>query len=549
MWLINATSYELEDFSNREIPDYAILSHTWGDGEVTFQDMFSAAKFQKEGFNKIIMTCKEALAQGLSYAWVDTGSINKASSAELSESINSMFEWYRSAAICYVYLADLEAISDLPQCRWPTRGFTLQELIAPKAVKFYDKFWRCIGTKANLASVIEQVTRIPEAILCGRRDIHEMSIATRMSWAAHRRTTRVEDLAYCLLGLFDINMPLLYGEGMKAFRRLQEEIVKRTNDLTIFAWEVPKDHQQQYIGLFAPSPDAFAASSGIEPFSDDHAEFSVTNKGLHLLGDIPLRVGSITREGVSGEIFLIHLGTRTISRDARRGESHDGGIYLHKIGPRLMCRDGGLPLDGFGPETSYVELQDFSDTYIYLDPTTNIQESYSSYRKGTVHVPRLGNDSFALQSARPESLWDCTDRLFLRAKPYDWVMYPPVLIMEFELLGPTFYQFSIIVLCVYEQPGRNPRLVVFSQEDHTRETAIILQQQHREKGLTWDELLLVAPTVGAMKSHTVIELEGIKHRIIASPCLAIMERNSCHFQVWRIQLQCDQVIPERMDIF
>jgi hypothetical protein len=485
MWLINSTSYELEDFSNKEIPDYAILSHTWGSGEITFQDMFSPMKFEKEGYNKIKMACKEALTQGCSYAWVDTCCINKASSAELSESINSMFQWYRSAAVCCVYLVDLAAISDLSQCRWFARGFTLQELIAPKTVKFYDHSWRYIGTKVDLANVIEQVTRIPKDILCGRSGIHDMSIATRMSWAAYRKTTRVEDLAYCLLGLFNVNMPLLYGEGMKAFRRLQEDIVKHSNDLTIFAWEVPSNCKQRYIGLFAPSPDAFATSSGINPFSDDEADFSITNKGLRLIGDIPLRIARINiGDDVLEEVFLIHLGTRAFKAKSKNVRMRDGGIYLRKVGPRLLCRDGDLPLDGFGPRSSEISMQDFSDTYIYLDPTPRTYAVYLSYRKGAIHIPTMDDGIFSLQSARPELLWDPTDRLFLRSKAYSWVMYPMLLVMEFKLSGKDRYTFSIIVLCTYEQPDLTPKLSVFSKEHHVRETAIILQRKHLERGIT-----------------------------------------------------------------
>ncbi|KAH7083876.1 hypothetical protein FB567DRAFT_425731, partial [Paraphoma chrysanthemicola] len=165
--------------------------------------------------------------------------IDKSSSSELSESINSMFQWYQNAEVCYVYLADLATDSDVSRnslCRWFTRGWTLQELVAPKVVKFYDYKWNAIGTKVGLAHVISSSTSIPSHLLLGRSALSDSSIATRMSWAAQRQTTRLEDLAYCLLGIFEVNMPLIYGEDLRAFRRLQEELIKRNNDLTVFAW-------------------------------------------------------------------------------------------------------------------------------------------------------------------------------------------------------------------------------------------------------------------------------------------------------------------------
>jgi hypothetical protein len=117
------------------------------------------------------------------------------------------------------------------------RGWTLQELIAPTVLVFLNREWQKIGTKSALASEITGVTGIPIHILRGG-DVHSASIAQRMSWASKRKTTRTEDLAYCLMGIFDVNMPMLYGEDVKAFARLQEEIMKTSDDHTIFAWRI-----------------------------------------------------------------------------------------------------------------------------------------------------------------------------------------------------------------------------------------------------------------------------------------------------------------------
>ncbi|KAK3352175.1 hypothetical protein B0T25DRAFT_178857 [Lasiosphaeria hispida] len=175
-----------------------------------------------------------ARKSGLGYVWIDSCCINKANHVELNEAINSMFEWYRKAHICYVYLADVVLSSDesvtlqaFRASRWFTRGWTLQELLAPRHVLFYDKSWRLIGSKSELASIIQQITGIPTSFLKGR-SLKEASVAQRLSWAAHRETTRIEDQAYSLLGLFGITgMSMIYGEREQAFVRLQTEIIRQ----------------------------------------------------------------------------------------------------------------------------------------------------------------------------------------------------------------------------------------------------------------------------------------------------------------------------------
>ncbi|KAF8865242.1 HET-domain-containing protein, partial [Acephala macrosclerotiorum] len=286
MRLINASTGQLEYFFE-DVPKYAILSHTWEDEEVTFQEFSKLSAKTKKGYLKIERSCRIALLHGLQYAWVDTCCIDKTSSAELTESINSMFPWYQRAEKCYAFLSDLRpgalAEEKLAACRWFTRGWTLQELIAPKEVRFYDQEWNFIGTKMDFSDKISSITGIDMNILQGTSEPNERSIATRMSWAAHRQTSRIEDLAYCLLGIFDVNMPLIYGEGWKAFRRLQEEIVRHSNDLTIFAWDHEKEQEQDaQWGLFSPSPSGFAKSAFVQRYNRQTVdpEFSITNKGL-----------------------------------------------------------------------------------------------------------------------------------------------------------------------------------------------------------------------------------------------------------------------------
>ncbi|KAI1312782.1 heterokaryon incompatibility protein-domain-containing protein [Xylaria venustula] len=247
MRLIDTASLELKEFlgepANFEFPRYAILSHTWGEEEVTLQDMQNLEVARKKaGFDKIVKCCETARNEGLGWAWIDTCCIDKTSSAELSEAINSMFKWYGTSTICYAYLSDVGVSSDglvsshstWKESRWFTRGWTLQELIAPFEVILYDRNWKQLCTKRQLANELEERTGIPKNVLLNSSLIRENTVASRMSWAEHRRTTRIEDRAYSLLGLFDINMPLLYGEGKKAFARLHREILETIDDDTIF---------------------------------------------------------------------------------------------------------------------------------------------------------------------------------------------------------------------------------------------------------------------------------------------------------------------------
>lgn len=228
-------------------PSYAILSHTWEQDEVSYRDMQDLSVAQrKRGFKKIEMCCRQAAADGYNWAWADTCCIDQTSSAELSEAINSMYKWYESSMVCYAYLSDVASVekfkkkinSTLAAPRWFKRGWTLQELIAPLRVKFFSKGWRLLGSKQGLSSVLSKWTGIQVSVLEHQVTIHDVSVANRMHWASKRRTTRVEDIAYCLLGIFDVNMPLLYGEGMRAFERLQEQILRTTNDSTIFLWQL-----------------------------------------------------------------------------------------------------------------------------------------------------------------------------------------------------------------------------------------------------------------------------------------------------------------------
>ena len=301
----------MREFSDDDIPEYSILSHTWeSEQEVSFQqweDRKTSDIGQKSGFVKIESFRAQAARDGFEWVWVDTFvtlcfsspivlklpscCIDKTSSAELTEAINAMFRWYQNATACYTYLADVETLhssAELAASRWFTRGWTLQELIAPKDVRFYSKMWEYIDTKANMCDQISDITGIDQAILRGG-DLETVSVARRMSWASRRKTSRVEDMAYCLLGIFDVNLPLIYGEGHKAFQRLQEAIMLKTHDQSLFAWGKLVDtpsvelldadqvlgvepipwkspaERQPLLGLFAQGPELFQSSRDVEP--------------------------------------------------------------------------------------------------------------------------------------------------------------------------------------------------------------------------------------------------------------------------------------------
>ncbi|RBA21246.1 hypothetical protein FPRO05_07560 [Fusarium proliferatum] len=295
MRLINAITLELHEFFNENTPPYAILSHAWGDQEVSFQDWQKQNRQQvtwKSGYSKILKACHQALNHSLEWLWVDTNCIDKSSSAELTEAINSMFAYYQKSQVCYAYLADVPTAnqdvellnSQLRRSRWFTRGWTLQELIAPRRLVFYAADWSSIGSKDDaLVDLVTSITEIDSNYLTGHQGIFHAPVSKRMSWLAKRTTTRIEDMAYCMLGIFDINMPLLYGEGKRAFFRLQEEIIKSCNDHTIFCWGWNEDVPFDWASLLAPWPSTFAGAGGFKRESRENVSvFSMTNAGLSI---------------------------------------------------------------------------------------------------------------------------------------------------------------------------------------------------------------------------------------------------------------------------
>ncbi|KAK3316814.1 heterokaryon incompatibility protein-domain-containing protein [Apodospora peruviana] len=420
MWLINTTTRELEYFVNPDKGSYAILSHTWGDGEVSFQEYRAREEFQhKEGMDKINMTCVLASAWGLQYAWVDTCCIDKQSSAELSEAINSMFQWYKGSAVCFAYLSDLSHNVDFqdsagfPACNWLKRGWTLQELIAPEHVEFYDQAWTKRGTKIENEGFIAETTRIDGKVLRDSAVLSLTPVAKRMFWASARKTTRIEDLAYCLMGIFDIHMPMIYGEGSKSFMRLQEEIAKQSCDRSLFAWTAQPlagEGNQAFRGMFARSPAEFSSCSRIRSRHSMGAfegliqkEFTITNKGV---GIKTMLVGT---SATGDSIFNLGLTEDLLPRITdTRGWI---GIYLTKT-PLGFVRSRSSERYTAGADQRTV----LDKKIIHIRKDVSPSESASLWAfcwRWAVHLRPFAYGELADMAVMPTELWDRQRRLFL----------------------------------------------------------------------------------------------------------------------------------------
>lgn len=428
MWLISNKSMKLEYFvgPRGETPEYAILSHTWADEEVSFQrftNLDDKARSLK-GFGKIQQTCEMALRSGIRYSWIDTCCIDKTSSAELTESINSMFQYYRDAVVCYAWLADLPATNssvaskaDFAACRWFTRGWTLQELIAPTHVEFYDEAWTFRGTKSELSSIITEITSISVKVLRNPDSLMSLSVAQRMSWASNRQTTRVEDMAYCLLGIFDVSMSMLYGEGSKAFARLQEEIAKDTNDLSLLAWKVAPGGQKYY-GILANSVADFRGCGSVENLDDTmfNPEFGLTNKGL--------RTSHELYRGDDGAYLMMLRCSRLVEGSKEPIgiwiQQHGGGVY-----GRIKGDEFGFPSEG--------EVAKLTPLYLAkrISPTrsASLEGSTSNafkFRRGfnEINVP-LYHPEFPFEAIQmnPGEEWDSLRRMFLTHGASEFTAY------------------------------------------------------------------------------------------------------------------------------
>ncbi|KAE8338365.1 hypothetical protein BDV24DRAFT_166390 [Aspergillus arachidicola] len=464
MRLLRTRTIELVEFPPDRIPPYAILSHTWGEEEVLFTDMQHHRGQTKYSWPKVQGACAQARADGFDYIWIDTCCIDKSSSAELSEAINSMFTWYANAEVCYAYLSDVTVYdtvkldrTEFEQSRWFTRGWTLQELLAPSEVVFFSRDWVRFGERSSLANWLMDITRIDEAVLRNKvrllersRPLFQRSIAQRMSWAARRQTTRPEDMAYCLMGMFSVNMPMLYGEGgKKAFLRLQEEIMKQSDDQTIFAWTNKRAPKYSLSGLLATTPAHFEDSQDIIAYQqwEPTPPYAMTNRGLRI--DLPLHNPTAERWG-HDIIALLRCG---VSQDIK---GRTGYKFLAVCLTRLSIYDNRYARRNLG---------------------LLLRESVSS-RMQTIYVPQtttfdadmegpLGHVIFNILGFPHPSQY----RLIRIASPtvdrnidkihLDLTSPPTENLFVFSSLNPTGRRGTILAFLIWQNPNKNkPQIVV-----------------------------------------------------------------------------------------
>lgn len=439
MRLLKTDTIEIQMFDYGDIPPYAILSHRWGKDELTYQDLEAGteAKERKEGFKKVRQCCAKAKTDGFDYVWIDTCCIDKTSSAELSEAINSMFNWYHQAERCYAHLADVPSKSTFKDSEWFTRGWTLQELLAPSDLYFVDEDWKYIGTKITQQQDIPDCTGIPVNILCGDADLDTASIAQRMSWASKRKTQRLEDRAYCLLGIFGIHMPLIYGEGEQAFLRLQEEIMRISHDDSLFAWKSSDPRG----GVLATSPEAFKDSGDIiqfNPFNDHNTALTINSRGIHLkvrfIGIGPQRLGlailHCKRKGEDKPVAIYArdlFGTmETFERVmSERLEYFDRRKHrLSQYPMRTICIQTGRTTPVLKSSNSKKRKRGDSTQYVTDDDYSTQYEIYDGYTlQSLMNFDRAEAVSKAASSSSQDDMWLLLTRDNVEVNwgdDYDW---------------------------------------------------------------------------------------------------------------------------------
>jgi hypothetical protein len=389
MRLLNTHSLELATFIG-SIPHYAILSHRWEAEELTFEDIAKSPLSDpdspartKLGFSKVAGTCALAAKDGFDWVWIDSLCIDKASSSELQEAINSMFNWYAEAQLCYAFLSDVPNEDsgwneDFGKSLWFTRAWTLQELLAPCAVEFYAADWSLIGTRPARYTELSRITGIASAALTKAwSQVKDAFLAAqKLSWAAHRHASRSEDAAYSLLGLFDVNMPMLYGEGeRKAFLRLQKAIYKKDADHSLF--------------LFRPH-----LGPGTLPLFGENTSGYCQN--------IDCRLCSLDGRG-QGVYHNISYSTLSITRDHRGTIESDHFIRVVRSGvmvklPTIKLKE--VPSQFISSLVS--EVASYPTTAIGADVILAIL-NLSSHGQGTVVIPlRLeGYESYHRQMMWP----------------------------------------------------------------------------------------------------------------------------------------------------
>ncbi|KAH8728120.1 hypothetical protein GQ44DRAFT_59406 [Phaeosphaeriaceae sp. PMI808] len=397
-------SHELVEFvgSGTPIPRYAILSHTWGADheEITYQDLDSGTFIKKAGYRKIQFCSDQASKDGLEYFWIDTCCIDKRSSAELSEAINSMFVWYRNTAKCYVYLSDVSiCMDDKPDpawmtafrnSRWFTRGWTIQELVAPASVEFYSVEGRRLGDKLSMVQELHNITNMSEEALKGT-PLQKLSVEERMSWIKKRNTKREEDMAYSLLGIFGVYMTLIYGEGKdNAFARMNKKIRE------ISQKELKHEREPFSTVPFAPDDDFVDRPEMLEWVQEkcNQPGSRAALVGLGGVGKSQLAIRhahSVRKRSPLTYVFWVHASTRARFEEAYRGIAHKldlQGRHDTEMDTMQLVHDW-LCIESNGKWTMIIDNVDDVDTF-FSSPEG--QKSLSTY------LPQSCNGSILVTS-------------------------------------------------------------------------------------------------------------------------------------------------------
>lgn len=501
MRLVNTETLQLtEETELKNAPPYAILSHTWNSNEVLFAEMSvegddgahnrngdarsqQATNTKYLGWAKIKGACRQARRDQMDYIWIDTCCINKLSSAVENEEINSMYRYYQQAQICYAYLAGLPPSGKdayFPAAfgghRWFTRGWTLQELIAPRRIDFFTdrrlpdgsadaEDWVFLGDKAKFGDVLAGTTGIDMDILTHARPVHSVSVAKRMSWATRRETKRPEDRAYSLIGLFDVSMPAIYGEGAeRAFVRLQEEIMKESSDESLFAWRDPTADPKERSGLLAKSPDMFRDSGQFFGYYDWEARppFFKTNHGLQIT--LPLRFLTVERKTAAAPTTttIEHRIIAALNCAAPHRTDGFAGIVLERLTAyeaRIDQQAAAANTGGYHEQYARVDLG-----YIHpVDKAEDRGDATTLYVRSSAPPPPVYPDH-VLQLGQARNLAESGYKLFatmgqastsfLRFNNAYWV--PAQLTSAFT---------------VHKEPGRLVAVVAFTQQPVDRAAA------------------------------------------------------------------------------
>jgi len=508
MWLINTSTARLEPqpFYHSGIPPYAILSHTWGNDEVDFQEFkdMEIAKL-KSGWSKITKLCEKALSDGLHHAWIDTCCIDKSSSAELSESINSMFFWYRQAAKCYVFLSDFEHGSTLEaefhRCRWFTRGWTLQELLAPPIVLFYNQAWEEIGSKIQLCHILSGITSIPKEAIMNETPLGHYSISQKMSWAASRITSRIEDTAYCLLGIFDVCMPLLYGERHRAFFRLQEEISRNTLDMTLLAWEpTPEDFEDGFCSFIARSPASFKNCGNIRRFRRENRACSMTARGLQFNDKHPARLNPTSPD------YYTDVG-----KIGKPPNQCIVSLAVTMIGPSLYTRNGRTKLR--------IQANDIEERRpYYFQPLSypihlaTLPRHTTISIKDSLHI-RV-DPNLKIFDGLPRKLWNELDSLFYRSHDNN--------LRVLDIRGSFDSILMQLVILVFFRSGE-PRCLIFDRKEFPGFAAKLLNHTWSEHNEGW---VPESPELSKLESYANISQGGKNISISVSIENGVVDRIS-----------------------